>query len=266
MLYKERKFRGFTLVEMLVILLILAVLAAFAIPSYLGYLDNTNTTLDKLSLSRLNSFTKYYKMNKNITTTDIFEGTTTDTARMQILVASKYLDEIIIPKKKSASFSWDIANQKWLYNLDAKVYVILLTASDLPKTIEEIYFSFDDYLKEWMKNEGKLPIVASANASSTWTAANYTGTDKTNIFQAKFWNDYYKYVNVDGFNSSNASISDFKIFFKRDTQGVVTAESAGVYLQIGGNSMIRFSDGTVIKNKHYSTYIDSITKELKPPQ
>ncbi|MEI7885404.1 MAG: prepilin-type N-terminal cleavage/methylation domain-containing protein [Clostridia bacterium] len=137
MLEKERKFRGFTLVEMVVVLLILAVLAAFAIPSYLGYLDNTNINLDKLSLSRLNSFTKYYKMNKNITTTDVFEGISNDTARMQILVASNYLDEIITAKKQNASFSWDITNQKWLYNLNAGInyQFSTLNPNDFRKTL-----------------------------------------------------------------------------------------------------------------------------------
>jgi prepilin-type N-terminal cleavage/methylation domain-containing protein len=148
-----------------------------------------------------------------------------------------------------------------------RIYKILLTKDNLPETIEEIYASFDEYLKDWTEeNESKLPIVHSANASLSWNADKYTGTDKTNLFQAKFWKDYYDFVNVDGFNSSNSSISDFKIFFKRDENGSATSEPAGVYMQIGSSYIIRFSDGTIIKDKHYNDYIDSNTKELKSPK
>jgi prepilin-type N-terminal cleavage/methylation domain-containing protein len=148
-----------------------------------------------------------------------------------------------------------------------RIYKILLTKDNLPGTIEEIYASFVEYLVYWMEeNDNELPFVSSANASLSWTAANYTGTDKTNLFQAKFWKDYYDYVNVEDFNSSNHSISDFKIFFKRDENGSATSKPAGVYMQIGSSYIIRFSDGTVIKDEHYKDYIDPTTEELKPPQ
>jgi len=147
-----------------------------------------------------------------------------------------------------------------------RIYNILLTKDNLPETIEEIYASFDEYLKYWVEKENKLPIVSSENASLSWKAANSTVTDKTNQFQAKFWKDYYDYVNVEDFNSSNPSISDFRIFFKRDENGSATSEPAGEYMQIGSSRIIRFSDGTVIKDEHYKDYIDPTTKELKPPK
>jgi hypothetical protein len=55
------------------------------------------------------------------------------------------------------------------------------------------------------------------------------------------------------------------VFYKRDANGRPTNEVSGVYLQIGGTTRIRFPDGTVISGKHYNTFIDPTTKELKQP-
>ena len=147
-----------------------------------------------------------------------------------------------------------------------KDYVILLNSNALNNNIKEVFVSFTDYVSDWMLKENKMPLVNYANGSLSWSSALYNGTDKTNLFQAKFWNEYFKFVNVTDFNATNNQISDFKVFFKRDGNGNITSAVAGVYLQIGGNSRIYFSNGTMIVNKHYSGYINTNNRELSPPQ
>ncbi|GEM_PF-2210795 len=149
--------------------------------------------------------------------------------------------------------------------VDQKDYSIVLSAGAMNNTIKEIYSSFSDYLVAWMAKENKLPVVNYTNGSSSWNAPLYSGSDKTNLFQAKFWSEYYEFVNKEGFNATNAQISDFKVFFKHDAEGRITPDFAGVYLQLGGERRIFFSDGTVIANKHYGGYIDATTRELTPP-
>ncbi|MEI7885264.1 MAG: leucine-rich repeat protein [Clostridia bacterium] len=111
---KKQKNHGFTLIEMVIVLLILAILAAFSIPSYLGYLENTKTTMDKVSLGSLNAATTYYRIPKTITNNDIFDGFSTDEARMQELISKGCLDELLIPKQKDIKFTWNIESQKWI--------------------------------------------------------------------------------------------------------------------------------------------------------
>ena len=146
-----------------------------------------------------------------------------------------------------------------------KDYTIVLNSSALNNTIKEIFVSFADFVSDWMSQEDKMPVVNYTNGSLSWNSALYTGTDKTNLFQAKFWNEYFQFVDAKDFSATNNQISDFKVFFKRDGNGNITSDVEGVYLQIGGDRRIYFSNGEMITNKHYSNYIDASTRELKSP-
>jgi len=250
--------KGFTLLELLIVVAILSIVATIALPLYATYTEKTKETVctaNRIILKR--SFLAELTWNSELDESD---------ETFQAYLQDNYEMSVICPSGTTSEYTWDSETHSVLCPYHGKrIYDILLTPTALPNTMEEIYSSFDVFLEQWMQDEGKLPIVNQSNTSLSWSAANYTGTDKTNLFQAKFWNDYFALVDVDDFNASNSSISDFKIFFKRDSYGVVTSEPAGVYLQIGGSRIIRFSDETVISNKHYSTYIDPITKELTPP-
>jgi prepilin-type N-terminal cleavage/methylation domain-containing protein len=250
---------GFTLIELIVVIVILGVIAAIIIPSFTRYIEKAK---EQACAENLINLTQGFlaEINSNPARSESDES-------FQVYINANYGGPITCPSDNTILYTWDKERHSALCpHHGLRIYDIVLASSALQKTMQEITSSFDNYLKVWTGNGNQIPIVNSVNASLSWNSANYTGTDKTNIFQAKFWNDYYKFVNVTGFNSSNAAIADFKVFFKRDTKGVVTSELAGVYLQIGGSSMIRFSDGTVVTNKHYSNYIDPNTKQLKPPQ
>ncbi|NCB42044.1 MAG: pilin [Clostridia bacterium] len=250
--------KGFTLIELLIVVAILSILATITLPLYAAHTEKAKDsvcTANRIILKR-GFLTELSLSSASDETNETF----------QAYLQNNYEMSVICPCGTTSEYTWDSQTHSVLCPYHGnRVYDILLTSTALPKTMEEIYSSFDVFLAQWMQDEGKLPLVNQSYASLSWNAANYTGTDKTNLFQAKFWNDYFSLVDVEDFNSTNPTISDFKIFFKRDSYGVVTSEPAGVYLQIGGSRMIRFSDETVVSNKHYSTYIDPVTKELTPP-
>ena len=249
---------GFTLIELIVVIVIIGILAAIIVPIFTGYTDKAREGVCVANRDNLGrAFLAEISLNPGIEESD--EG-------FQDYVQANYSEPLTCPSNSDSEYTWDEETHSLVCSEHGqRVYDIVLTASALPKTMEEITDSLDNFLKVWMKNEAKIPLVNQTNGSLTWSAANYTGTAATNLFQKKFWTDYYEFANVEGFNSSNASISDFKIFFKRDSNGIVTSEVAGVYLQIGSSSMIRFADGTVVSKKHYSIYVDPVTKQLMPP-
>jgi prepilin-type N-terminal cleavage/methylation domain-containing protein len=257
---KKNQNKGFTLIELIIVIALIAILAMIAIPSFLDFTSRAKESTDIINLRELNTMTAMYRLSENITSDDVFEGFITDQERMQSLVNSGLLIDNIEPQQKEISFKWDINQQTWVYgNLS---YNIILTPQELSSTVDEAYRAFVNFTEIWMAEESKIPITNSSNGSLSWSSANYTGTSSTNLFTAKFWNSYFEYVDVPDFNASNSSISDFKVFYERDEIGNITSSVAGVYIQIGGTRSIYFSNGEVVNNAHYSSYIDPTLKEL----
>ncbi len=149
--------------------------------------------------------------------------------------------------------------------VSAPSYQIATDSQVINITVGEIYRSFTDFTTIWMNQQQKMPIMNYTNGSTSWTGALYTGTSQTNLFSAQFWNQYFAYVNVNGFNATNSQISDFKVFFKHDSNGAILPEVAGVYFQLGGSRAIYFANGVIVSNQHYQYFIDSQTRELKAP-
>lgn len=265
----SKKKAGFTLIELIVVLAVLGILALIAVPRFFGLTDNAEVAADTASLKILNTATSVYEAEESKLGVEIFDGISTDQARMQILVDKGLLVEELEPQKEEASFYWNVDTQIWCYSEDQQTseprYNVLLTKSDLDGTVKATYVSFEDYMKIWMVQESGMPIVNSTNGSLSWSSANYTGEYKTNLFQAKFWNEYFEYVGVPNFNATNSDISDFKVFFKRDNLGNITSDVAGVYMQIGSARSIYFSNGEVVTNMHYSSFIDSTSRQLVYP-
>jgi prepilin-type N-terminal cleavage/methylation domain-containing protein len=257
---KKGNNNGFTLLELIVVIAILSVLAMITIPTLTNYTDGAKNSVDMSNVSLLNSITLIYRFNESIHEDDVFDGLTTDTARMQSLIDADLLEEIISPLQENYAFKWDLNKQIWLC-IDHS-YNIVLTTQALSNTVGEIFNAFEDFTAIWMEDESRMPQTNSTNGSLSWSSANYTGTASNNVFIAKFWNTYYAYVDQPGFNASNTSISDFKVFFKRDSSNNITPEVAGVYIQIGGTRTIYFSNGQVVNNVHYGVYVDSTRKEL----
>jgi len=114
---KISKRTGFTLIELIIVIAIIAILAAVAVPNYLNVMNRAKISTDISNLYILNNVTRAYRFTENITTDDVFDGILVDENRMQKLVDSKYLNDIITPAKQDTSFYWNVDSQKWLYSL-----------------------------------------------------------------------------------------------------------------------------------------------------
>lgn len=140
--------------------------------------------------------------------------------------------------------------------------IIILDRQNLDITTQQIYNSMLYYIDAWIEDNSVLPVRHSMYGSLSWNSANYTGTSQTNLFAAEFWNGYFDFANTDGLNADNSQISDFKIFFDRTDEGVMTNTLVAVYLQMGGQRAIYFSNGVVVTNTHYSAFYDSENFEI----
>ena len=107
------KKKGFTLVELIVVIAILAILAAILIPIVSGYISDAQAATDTANLRTLNVATQCYGIKRNITSGDIFEGISTDSERMQMLITGGYIMSEVKPQQPNVSFTWDIPTQKW---------------------------------------------------------------------------------------------------------------------------------------------------------
>jgi len=250
---------GYMLVELLIVIAVIAALISIAVPRFVAY-----TELARAAACLSNR----HNIEQDKRTADL------NNDAPSLVISSRY------KCPSGGVYAWLVSDQTQpgypsvgcsihyatALKQGKNNYPIVLNSNALNNTIKEIFVSFTDYVSDWMSKGNKMPVVNYTNGSSSWNSALYTGTDKTNLLQAKFWNEYFQFVNVTDFNATNKQISDFKVFFKHDGNGNITSDIAGVYLQIGGDSRIYFSNGTTVVNKHYSNYINTNTRELKPPQ
>jgi len=250
--------KGFTLLEIMVVLAIIGALATITLPHYVIYREKSMT-------AAFQSNRRHIEMDELANYLDNKTPSTTIDARWKCPSGGTYVWLVSDPQDPdyptvgcSIHFEGSSSSEKPRYAID-------LAPDALDTTIREIFSSFSDYVTVWIAQEGRLPRMNDANASSSWNSTDYTGTDPTNLFMAKFWDGYYRHVDVDGFNAENEEISDFKVFFQHNGQGDITSEIAGVYLQVGPERRIYFSNGVTVEKEHYKTFIDKEARELVAP-
>ena len=114
---KKHTQKGFTIVELIIVMAVIAILLAIAIPVYINIVDKAKISTDLANLDTLNRVTAAYRFSENITNDDTFHGISTDEARMQKLVDTKYLSNTVSTVAEGESFNWIVDSQRWAYSL-----------------------------------------------------------------------------------------------------------------------------------------------------
>ena len=113
---------GFTLMELLIVVAIVVVLAVIAIPVFSAQMAQARIATDQANVRILNSASKVYGTFHETSSGDIFQGISTDTARMDALISAGYLDEPPVIQQDKKSFKWSVSGQTW--QIDDILYVL----------------------------------------------------------------------------------------------------------------------------------------------
>ena len=98
---------------MLVVVSIVAVLIAIAIPVFNNQLAQARIAADQANVRILNSVSKAYGVSQGTISGDIFQGISTDTARINALINDGFLDEPPVVQQADKRFAWSTADQTW---------------------------------------------------------------------------------------------------------------------------------------------------------
>ena len=104
---------AFALSEMLVVIAVTGIIAAVLLLLLPPIIGRTDRTTDFATLKTLNRVSVLYKMNQNISGSDVFNGLTTDSARLTALFDAGNIDRIPVANIEGNIFVWSIPEQKW---------------------------------------------------------------------------------------------------------------------------------------------------------
>ena len=114
--------KGYTFIQLVITIAIIAIISAIAIPIYQYVVDEARIVADHKTITILNETTvAYAAMNNLQKQDDIFSGINTNSNRIQQLIDSNYLDNIVKPQQKDVDFEWIIDNQIW--NLSNEIII-----------------------------------------------------------------------------------------------------------------------------------------------
>ena len=252
----KRRRTVFTLLELMVVLTLLGLVLLVALPVYQGFREQAGLSACQ---SQQSLVIREYEAARMMDP----EG---DLSYEQW--AQNVHDEPSrCPADQSAIYTWDDAKGTLVCPVHGRnAYQISLEKNDLTRSSAETLRAMQDFVAVWMREEESIPSLHVWNASTSWTPALYDGPYANNQYAASFWNAFYAYVDVEGFDAQSASdtFSDFKVFFDRDTLDSSAPQIVGVYMKIGGTISLTFADGTTV-HEHYSQYVDPETAQLVPP-
>jgi prepilin-type N-terminal cleavage/methylation domain-containing protein len=284
---------GLTLIEAMVTVALLGILAAIAVPAYQDFTIRSKVSEALGIASSLKSQVVEEATNGGLTS--IQEGTLAQSAqstqyvegfdvadggiirvRMQGTGAAVEPELHLVPNEAGGAIVWTCMKTPETRpshvppscRQDSSLalseppptrpsYDISLDPAQIQRTTSELFRAFADFTNQWLAAGNAMPVGHSSYGSLDWRGPNYTGTDRTNLLHARFWNEFYASVNVDGLSATNPAISDFKVFYARDAQGRITGQVQGVYLQLGGTRSIYFANGTTVSGPHYTNYIQN---------
>ncbi len=150
--YRKMK-RGFGISELLIVLVVIGILSSAYLLSFADVTDNVKSKADEANLRTLNSATKIFKELYPSRNYDIFYGTYSNSARMQLLVESDCLVSKSAPEQKNATFIWSIPKQEWILVLSKAEPPL----SPLGSSFEEISSEMIDLITQFYIDHGSYP-------------------------------------------------------------------------------------------------------------
>ncbi len=153
------KHKGVTLVELLAVVVILGIIAAVAFVAIGNLISNTSTKAYKETVASLNQATKNYVLWDNVTSNDVFEGSTTNSERISVLFSRGYISQVEQPKSPY-SYNWDVTDQLW--KLSSEIIEVI-------PPVEIVYDFSDDLLATVVEQGG---VVALGSFTDTGTSMN----------------------------------------------------------------------------------------------
>ncbi|WP_296806278.1 pilin [Thiocapsa sp.] len=272
--------KGFNLIELMIVVAVIGILAAVAVPAYRDYSIRSKVSEALGMASSLKASVVEQAANGGLASLSGNIGV--DSSQVSRYVADLAVGDRgvisvttrntgatvdpelqLVPSENGGGITWSCLKTSETLasqvppNCRDDVAVGYTTSTD-PKDIEDtvgaLFRAFEDFTEKWLADGRKMGILHRDSGSYSWN----NSTD--------FMNGFFEFAGITDFNRSGYQpISDFKVFYKRDANGNPTSEVAGVYLQIGGASHIRFSNGKTVSGKHYSNYIDNDSKQLRLP-
>jgi prepilin-type N-terminal cleavage/methylation domain-containing protein len=109
-----KKIGGFTVIELIVVLVIIVILASIGVLVYTNVINKSKAEADSHSVVILNQASVAYALTEKIESSDMFEGISTDEARIQKLVDEHYLEQMVQAQQEGASFCWVVDDQQWI--------------------------------------------------------------------------------------------------------------------------------------------------------
>lgn len=152
--------KGVTIIELLVVIVVMGIVSGFSIVMAGNIIENTRLSVDKETVNTLNSATNYYSLYNGKNT--IFDETSSDSEKLQLLFTEGYVDKLITTQSKDASFEWDDENLFWYLVSDGSAIALSPYGNSFQEIVPNLIQDMQDKFEE------------TGSYGSTWGDRRYT--------------------------------------------------------------------------------------------
>lgn len=151
-MFIKNKAPALVLTELLIVIIIIVILSFSIFMAYVRFLEKTELAFDRSNIAILNSATKIYRSvnydYKSMNAKDLFVNIDTDEKRIEALVRSKCLTNMVTPMHEGAKYKWSVPDQLWVLKI-SKDFPPLTPLGDnfseiVPNIIEKMTERFNE--------------------------------------------------------------------------------------------------------------------------
>lgn len=239
---------GFTFLELIIIIAIIGVLALIIVPNVISYVDATKAIHDNATVKILNNSTMLSAVELNKTSIELFEGISTDQAKMQFLLDRGYLSEIPSPMQADVNFIFSMTYGIWSLSDSFLFYSSFTTDENIIDLYNKGFKVVNGVLTPTKTGENR---VLFSNTSGTDYNINIDATYKTGSTNQSGYGVYYRATNN---TADKTAISGYCFQFDAGAGNLFTVrkvtngKEAGAFKSISMNS--KFPNGFDIQANH----------------